>query len=91
MNKIIKIKTERYIEKRDNKEIFYNALSWLGFSLLLYSYILNTKNINYFIYNISGSFILIIISNENNDYQLFFINFVWLLYSIYYFFFYLFF
>ena len=81
----IKIRTQRYMEKREKKDIFYDILPWIGSLLILSAYIFNLQKteISGFSFNTIGSFIFIVVCYDRGEYQVFTINFVWFWGSIY--------
>lgn len=81
----IKIRTQRYMEKREKKDIFYDILAWIGSLLILSAYIFNLQKteITGFTFNTVGSFIFIVVCYDRGEYQVFTINFVWFWGSIY--------
>ena len=81
----IKIRTQRYIEKRERKGICYDILAWIGSLLILSAYIFNLHKteITGFSFNTIGAFIFIVVCYDRGEYQVFTINFVWFWGSIY--------
>lgn len=75
----IKIKTQKYIEKREKKDICYDILAWIGSILILSAYIFNLtkKEPTGFLFNTFGSLIFIVVCYDRSEYQIFTINFVW--------------
>ena len=88
----IKIKTQKYIEKKEDIDIIYDLLTLIGSLLILYAYIFNynKKDFFTFTFNSVGSLIITFISYEREEYQIFTINFLWFLGSIKHFIIYLF-
>ena len=81
----IKIRTQKYIGKREKKDICYDILAWIGSLLILSAYIFNLQKtqISGFTFNTIGAFIFIVVCYDRGEYQVFAINFVWFWGSIY--------
>lgn len=78
LSPVIKISTQRYIGKREDKDIFYDFLAWIGSLLVLSTYIFNLEKtgLKGFCFNTLGTFILIVICYDRAEYRVFIINFV---------------
>ena len=81
----IKIRTQRYVGKREIKDICYDILAWIGSLLILSAYIFNLHKteITGFSFNTIGAFIFMMVSYDRGEYKIFTINFVWFWSSIY--------
>ena len=81
----IKIRTQRYIGRREIKDIWYDILEWIGSLLLLSTYIfsLDKTCFNGFCFNTVGSFIFIVICYDRGKYRVFFVNLILFWGSIY--------
>ena len=81
----IKIRTQKYMEKREKKDICYDILAWIASLSILSAYIFNLQKteISGFILNTIGAFFFVVVCYDRGEYQVFAINVVWFWGSIY--------